>query len=126
MIIVKGFQPLTIITKSFILDVAAVLDPPLDITTTIHVATHQNSPVDPYTYTETVVENEPYFSFNEQEKNKTSDWSQAELGKKTQSSICRFSAEETDNRRYVCNCKIKHQSWFMCATSSQKKYYFCD
>ena len=29
MIIVKGFQPLTIITKRSILDVAAVLDPPL-------------------------------------------------------------------------------------------------
>ena len=28
-IIVNGFQPLTIITKRFILDVAAVLDPPL-------------------------------------------------------------------------------------------------
>ena len=30
-IIVKGFQPLTIITKRSIFDVAAVLDPPLDI-----------------------------------------------------------------------------------------------
>ena len=29
MIIVNGFQPLTIITKCSILDVAAVLDPPL-------------------------------------------------------------------------------------------------
>ena len=29
MIIVDGFQPLTIITKRSILDVAAVLDPPL-------------------------------------------------------------------------------------------------
>ena len=29
MIIVKGFQPLTIITKHSILDVAAALDPPL-------------------------------------------------------------------------------------------------
>ena len=29
-IIVNGFQPLTIITKRSILDVAAVLDPPLD------------------------------------------------------------------------------------------------
>ena len=29
-IIVNGFQPLTIITKSSILHVAAVLDPPLD------------------------------------------------------------------------------------------------
>ena len=29
MIIVNGLQPLTIITKSFTLDVAAVLDPPL-------------------------------------------------------------------------------------------------
>ena len=28
-IIINGFQPLTIITKSSILDVAAVLDPPL-------------------------------------------------------------------------------------------------
>ena len=28
-IIVNGFQPLTIITKSSVLDVAAVLDPPL-------------------------------------------------------------------------------------------------
>ena len=28
-IIVNGFQPLSIITKCFILDVAAVLDPPL-------------------------------------------------------------------------------------------------
>ena len=69
-----------------------------DITTTIYVATHQDSPID--TYTETAVENKPYFSFNEQEKNKTSDWSQVELGEKTQSSICRFSAEETD---YVCH-----------------------
>ena len=30
-IIVNGFQPLTIITKRSILDVAAALDPPLDI-----------------------------------------------------------------------------------------------
>ena len=30
-IIVNGFQPLTIITKNSTLDVAAVLDPPLDI-----------------------------------------------------------------------------------------------
>ena len=29
MIIVNGFQPLTIVTKHSILDVAAVLDPPL-------------------------------------------------------------------------------------------------
>ena len=29
MVIVNGFQPLTIITKRSILDVAAVLDPPL-------------------------------------------------------------------------------------------------
>ena len=28
-IIVNGFQPLTIITKRYILDVASVLDPPL-------------------------------------------------------------------------------------------------
>ena len=28
-IIVNGFQPLTLITKGFIMDVAAVLDPPL-------------------------------------------------------------------------------------------------
>ena len=31
MIIVNGWKPLTIITKHSILDVAAVLDPPLDI-----------------------------------------------------------------------------------------------
>ena len=31
-IIVSGFQPLIIITKSSILDVAAVLDPPLKVT----------------------------------------------------------------------------------------------
>ena len=31
MIIVNGFQPLTVITKHSILDVAAVLDPPLVI-----------------------------------------------------------------------------------------------
>ena len=31
-IIVNGFQPLTIITKRSILDVAAVLEPPLHIT----------------------------------------------------------------------------------------------
>ena len=31
-IIVNGFQPLTIITMRFILDVAAALDPPLDMT----------------------------------------------------------------------------------------------
>ena len=31
-IIVNGFQPLTIITKRSILDVAAALDPPLQIT----------------------------------------------------------------------------------------------
>ena len=30
-IIVNGFQPLTIITKRYILDVAAALDPPLEI-----------------------------------------------------------------------------------------------
>ena len=30
-IIVNGWKPLTIITKSFILDVAAVLDPPLSV-----------------------------------------------------------------------------------------------
>ena len=29
LILVKGFQPLTIITKKSILDVAAVIDPPL-------------------------------------------------------------------------------------------------
>ena len=34
-IIVNGFQPLTIITKHSILDVAAALDPPLDIETKI-------------------------------------------------------------------------------------------
>ena len=34
-IIVNGFQPLTIITKRPILDVAAVLDPPLNITATV-------------------------------------------------------------------------------------------
>ena len=45
--------------------------------TTIHVDTHQELPID--TYEETTVENETYFSFNEQEKNKTSDWSQVEL-----------------------------------------------
>ena len=33
-IIVSGFQPLTIITERTILDVAAVLDPPLVKTTT--------------------------------------------------------------------------------------------
>ena len=32
--IVNGFQPLTIITKRSILDVAAVLDPPLNVLTT--------------------------------------------------------------------------------------------
>ena len=32
-IIVNGFQPLTIITKSATLDVAAVLDPPLQTST---------------------------------------------------------------------------------------------
>ena len=37
MIIVNGFQPLTIITKSSILDVAAVLDRPLRL-----VMAHQN------------------------------------------------------------------------------------
>ena len=36
-IIVNGFQPLTIITKSSILDVAAVLDPPLDIALCIDI-----------------------------------------------------------------------------------------
>ena len=45
--------------------------------TTIHVDTHQDLPID--TYEETTVENETYFSFNEQEKNKPSDWSQVEL-----------------------------------------------
>ena len=30
-IIVNGFQPLNIITKSFTLDAAAVLDPPLEV-----------------------------------------------------------------------------------------------
>ena len=34
MIIVNGFQPLTIITKRSILDVAAALDPPLVDTST--------------------------------------------------------------------------------------------
>ena len=33
--IVNSFQPLTIITKSFTLDVAAVLDPPLEMNLTI-------------------------------------------------------------------------------------------
>ena len=45
--------------------------------TTIHIDTHQDLPTD--TYEEKTVENETYFSFNEQEKNKPSDWSQAEL-----------------------------------------------
>ena len=45
--------------------------------TTIHVDTHQDLPID--TYEETTVENETYFSFNEQENNKPSDWSQVEL-----------------------------------------------
>ena len=45
--------------------------------TTIHVDTHQDLPID--TYEEATVENETYFSFNEQEKNKPSDWSQVEL-----------------------------------------------
>ena len=31
MITVNGWKPLTIITKSYILDVAAVLDPPLQL-----------------------------------------------------------------------------------------------
>ena len=46
-IIVNGFQPLTIITKSSILDVAVVLDPPLtsevyglDSKTSIHIVYH--------------------------------------------------------------------------------------
>ena len=34
-IIVNGFQPLTIITKSSTLDVAAVLDPPLYLFSTV-------------------------------------------------------------------------------------------
>ena len=38
---------------------------------------HQDLPID--TYEKTTVENETYFSFNEQEKNKPSDWSQVEL-----------------------------------------------
>ena len=36
---VNGFQPLTIITKRSILDVAAALDPPLDMTLTQPVIT---------------------------------------------------------------------------------------
>ena len=36
-IIVNGFQPLTIITKHFILDVAAVLDPPLIVLNLNHI-----------------------------------------------------------------------------------------
>ena len=40
-IIVNGFQPLTIITKHSILDVAAALDPPLNIyTPLIYCDTH--------------------------------------------------------------------------------------
>ena len=45
--------------------------------TTIHVDTHQDLPIN--TYEETTAENETYFSFNEQEKNKPSDWYQVEL-----------------------------------------------
>ena len=37
MIIVKDFQLLTIITKRCIFDIAAVLDPPLDITELIDI-----------------------------------------------------------------------------------------
>ena len=40
-IIVNGWKPLTIITKSSILDVAAVLDPPLVESSEI-LANHQN------------------------------------------------------------------------------------
>lgn len=45
--------------------------------TAIHVDTHQDPPID--TYEETTVENETYFRFNEQEKNKPSYWRQVEL-----------------------------------------------
>ena len=37
-IIVNDFEPLTIITKRSILDVAAVLDPPLDIETSLKIS----------------------------------------------------------------------------------------
>ena len=40
MIIVNGFQPLTIITKCSILDVAAALDPPLNTTYKKLINTH--------------------------------------------------------------------------------------
>ena len=40
-IIVNGFQPLTIITKRSILDVAAVLDPPLNLTSLVRLFSHR-------------------------------------------------------------------------------------
>ena len=42
-ILVNGFQPLTIITKRSILDVAAVLDPPLIFIASDHAPFHQES-----------------------------------------------------------------------------------
>ena len=39
-IIVNGWKPLTIITKSSILDVAVVLDPPLNLYIFTHVRSH--------------------------------------------------------------------------------------
>ena len=42
-ILVNGFQPLTIITKRSILDVAAVLDPPLIFIASDHALFHQES-----------------------------------------------------------------------------------
>ena len=40
-IIVNGFQPLTIVTKSSILDIAAVLDPPLQLILKVEKPTAQ-------------------------------------------------------------------------------------
>ena len=45
--------------------------------TTNHADTHQDLPID--AYKETSVENQTYFSFNEQEKNKPFDWSVMKL-----------------------------------------------
>ena len=86
--------------------------------TTIHVDTHQDLAID--TYEEANVEDETYFSFSEQEKDKPPirlELSGIEILRKTQSPICRFSEEETDKHRNVCDCKIKHQNRFTCAAS---------
>ena len=83
--------------------------------TTIQVDT---PPID--TYEETTAENETYSSFNEQEKNKPSDWSQVELkycGKHNLPSVDSLQKKLTKTEMFaIVKSSIKF-TWFTCAAS---------